>query len=121
MRCISIAFLSASILYLLAFFLDSVVDVYKRQGFNSPNFVFLMSGQSCYSPRVAGCFSTSGSFWVGDYSQQFPDRYDNPDWKRPDLIVIWGNNPIVSNSDGLYGHWVVDCLKICLLYTSRCV
>ncbi len=80
-------------------------------GFNSPNFVFLMSGQSCYSPRVAGCFSTSGSFWVGDYSQQFPDRYDNPDWKRPDLIVIWGNNPIVSNSDGLYGHWVVDCLK----------
>mgnify|MGYP000742999042 CR=1 FL=1 len=45
------------------------------------------------------------------YSQQFPDRYDNPDWKRPDLIVIWGNNPIVSNSDGLYGHWVVDCLK----------
>lgn len=81
-------------------------------GFNSPNFVFLMSGQSCYSPRVAGCFSTSGSFWVGDYSQQFPDRYDNPDWKRPDLIVIWGNNPIVSNSDGLYGHWVVDCLKM---------
>ena len=81
-------------------------------GFNSPNFVFLMSGQSCYSPRVAGCFSTSGSFWVGDYSQQFPDRYDNPDWKRPDLIVIWGNNPIASNSDGLYGHWVVDCLKM---------
>ena len=38
-------------------------------------------------------------------------RYDNPDWQRPDLIVIWGNNPIVSNSDGLYGHWVVDCLK----------
>ncbi len=31
-------------------------------GFNSPNFVFMMSGQSCYSPRVAGCFSTSGSF-----------------------------------------------------------
>ena len=81
-------------------------------GFNSPNFVFLMSGQSCYSPRVAGCFATSGSFWVGDYSQQFPDRYDNPEWKKPELIVIWGNNPVVSNSDGLYGHWVVDCLKM---------
>lgn len=80
-------------------------------GFNSPNFVFMMSGQSCYSPRVAGCFSTSGSFWVGDYAQQFPDRYDNPNWEQPDLIVIWGNNPIVSNSDGLYGHWVVDCMK----------
>ncbi|HIW76537.1 MULTISPECIES: molybdopterin-dependent oxidoreductase [Gordonibacter] len=80
-------------------------------GFNSPNFVFMMSGQSCYSPRVAGCFSTSGSFWVGDYAQQFPDRYDNPNWEQPDLIVIWGNNPIISNSDGLYGHWVVDCMK----------
>ena len=80
-------------------------------GFNSPNFVFMMSGQSCYSPRVAGCFSTSGSFWVGDYAQQFPDRYDNPQWEQPDLIVIWGNNPVVSNSDGLYGHWVVDCMK----------
>ena len=54
---------------------------------------------------------TSGSFWVGDYAQQFPDRYDNPQWERPDLIVIWGNNPVVSNSDGLYGHWVVDCMK----------
>ena len=71
----------------------------------------MMSGQSCYSPRVAGCFSTSGSFWVGDYAQQFPDRYDNPQWEQPDLIVIWGNNPVVSNSDGLYGHWVVDCMK----------
>ena len=80
-------------------------------GFNSPNFVFMMSGQSCYSPRVAGCFSTSGSFWVGDYAQQFHDRYDNPQWEQPDLIVIWGNNPVVSNSDGLYGHWVVDCMK----------
>ena len=80
-------------------------------GFNSPNFVFMMSGQSCYSPRVAGCFSTSGSFWVGDYAQQFPDRYDNPQWQQPELIVIWGNNPVVSNSDGLYGHWVVDCMK----------
>ena len=71
----------------------------------------MMSGQSCSSPRVAGCFSTSGSFWVGDYAQQFPDRYDNPQWEQPDLIVIWGNNPVVSNSDGLYGHWVVDCMK----------
>ncbi len=81
-------------------------------GFGSPNFVFPMSGQSCYSPRVAGCFANTGAFWLGDYSQQFADRYDNPNWKLPELIVIWGNNPIVSNSDGLYGHWVVDCAKM---------
>ncbi len=80
-------------------------------GFGSPNFVFAMSGQSCYSPRVAGCFANTGAFWLGDYSQQFPDRYDDPRWVLPECIVVWGNNPLVSNSDGLYGHWIVDCMK----------
>lgn len=79
--------------------------------FGSPNNVFGMSGQSCYGPRVAGQFAVAGSFFVGDYSQQFVDRYDNPNWKCPEVIVIWGNNPIVTNSDGLYGHWVIDCMK----------
>jgi anaerobic selenocysteine-containing dehydrogenase len=79
--------------------------------FGTPNNVFGMSGNSCYGPRVAGATAVTGSFWVGDYSQQFLDRYDNPQWKVPDLIVVWGNNPLKSNSDGLYGHWVVDCMK----------
>ena len=48
---------------------------------------------------------------MGDYSQQYPERYDHPDWKAPEVIVIWGNNPVVANSDGLFGHWVVDCMK----------
>lgn len=80
--------------------------------FGSPNYVFAMSGMSCYDPRVAGCFATTGAFWVGDYSQQFVDRYDNPEWECPEVIAIWGNNPVVSNSDGLYGHWIVDCMKM---------
>lgn len=79
--------------------------------FGSPNNVFGMSGQSCYGPRVAGQMAVCGSFFVGDYSQQFVDRYDNPHWKCPEVIVVWGNNPLVTNSDGLYGHWVVDCMK----------
>ena len=77
----------------------------------SPNSIFTMSGLSCYTTRVVGCIATGGTMWVGDFSQQFPDRYDNPAWKRPDYIVLWGNNPIIANSDGLYGHWVVDCMK----------
>ncbi|MDR0501636.1 MAG: molybdopterin-dependent oxidoreductase [Coriobacteriales bacterium] len=81
-------------------------------GSGSPTFVFQMSGQACYSPRVAGCFANTGAFWLGDYSQQYPDRYNNPNWQVPECIVIWGNNPIISNSDGLYGHWVVDCMKL---------
>ena len=77
----------------------------------TPNTIFTMSGMSCYLTRVLGCIASTGCFWVGDYSQQFVDRYDNPAWKAPDTIVVWGNNPLVSNSDGLYGHWVVDCMK----------
>ena len=79
--------------------------------FGSPNQVFHMSGLSCYAPRVSGCFATTGSFWVGDYSQQFAHRYDDPRWECPEVILIWGNNPIVSNSDGIFGHWIIDCMK----------
>ncbi|WP_417144892.1 molybdopterin-dependent oxidoreductase [Raoultibacter massiliensis] len=79
--------------------------------FGSPNVVFALSGCACFVPRIASSMCTSGSFWVGDYSQQFTKRYDDPRWKTPECIILWGNNPIVSNSDGLYGHWVVDCMK----------
>ncbi|MDR1016478.1 MAG: molybdopterin-dependent oxidoreductase [Coriobacteriales bacterium] len=80
--------------------------------FGSPHYVLNISGMSCYAPRVTACFATTGSFWLGDYSQEFADRYDNPEWHRPERIVVWGNNPLVSNSDGLYGHWVVDCMRL---------
>lgn len=77
----------------------------------TPNTIFTMGGMSCYLTRVLGCIASTGAFWVGDYSQQFIDRYDDPRWKCPDTVVVWGNNPIVSNSDGLYGHWVIDVMK----------
>ena len=80
--------------------------------FGSPNLTSGINGIACYLPRVFGCISTCGNFYVGDYSQQFADRYDNPAWKRPDLIVVWGNNPVESNSDGLYGPWVTDCMHL---------
>ncbi len=79
--------------------------------FGSPNWVYPVSGSSCYVPRVAACFATTGAFWVGDYSQVLPKRYDDPQWELPETIVLWGNNSIVSNADGMFGHWVVDCMK----------
>lgn len=79
--------------------------------FGSPNYCFAMSGMSCFAPRVAGSFATTGSFWLGDYAQQFPERYDDPRYEDPEYIVLWGNNPTTSNSDGLFGHWVVDLMK----------
>ena len=79
--------------------------------YGSPNYMFNMSGMACYLPRVAGCAATTGNFWVGDFSQEFADRYDNPEWKPAEYIIVWGNNPLIANSDGFYGHWMVDVMK----------
>ena len=79
--------------------------------YGSPNYCFAMSGMACFAPRVAGCFATTGSFWLGDYAQQFPQRFDDERYEDPEYIVLWGNNPVVSNSDGLFGHWVTDLMK----------
>lgn len=68
-------------------------------------------GQSCYIPRTFSTNLKGGVFFEGDYSQFFPDRYDNPKWRRPDYVFVWGNNPVVANSDGNLGHWIVECMK----------
>ena len=79
--------------------------------FGSPNYAFSLSNVACFGPRIFASMMTTGAFLVGDYSQQFIDRYDNPEWECPALTVIWGNNPIVANSDGAYGHWVTDVMQ----------
>ena len=82
--------------------------------------VFALSGCACFVPRIASSMCTSGSFWVGDYSQQFTKRYDDPRWKVPECIVLWGNNPIISNSDGLYGHWAVSYTHLVSMLAMAC-
>src|SRR3990172_483220 len=77
----------------------------------SPTYGLFLSGNACFLPRLAAMRATTGGFMVVDCSQNFPDRYNNPNWKLPECIVVWGNNPVVSNSDGFYGHWIVDCMK----------
>lgn len=79
--------------------------------YGSPNYGFPLSGLACYLPRVSGMYSTTGAFWVCDCSQQFIDRYDNPNYTAPEVMILWGNYPLISNSDGFYGHWVADLMK----------
>ena len=79
--------------------------------FGSPNYAFSLTNVACFGPRIFASMMLAGVFMVGDYSQQFIDRYDNPNWKTPALTVVWGNNPLVANSDGAYGHWVTDVLQ----------
>jgi anaerobic selenocysteine-containing dehydrogenase len=52
-----------------------------------------------------------GAAVVADCSQFFPDRYDNPEYKVPEVLIVWGNNPVNSNPDGFFGYWVVDLMK----------
>lgn len=82
-------------------------------GFGSPNLALgFLSGDSCMLPRTALHFAVMGDQWVADMSQFRTTRYDaDPEWKRPDVIIIWGNNPIYSNSDAFLGHWIVEAMK----------
>lgn len=68
-------------------------------------------GNACYVPRVAAANTIQGCYTCPDFSMQFPDRYDNPEWVAPKNIFVWGNNPLIANADGNLGHWVVDCMK----------
>lgn len=79
--------------------------------FGSANDTGFLTGIACYIPRTAEMIVTQGSFSVADCAQYFPDRYDHPTYKVPETMVIWGNNPLVSNPDGFFGHWVVDLMK----------
>ena len=80
-------------------------------GFESPNVCMFFSGLSCYAPRLRLLPMTQGHYAVADCAQMFPDRFDNPAWKRPECILIWGNNPVVSNPDSFMGWWIVECMK----------
>ncbi len=79
--------------------------------FGSPNPAYLLAGSSCYLPRIAALYSITGSFWIADCSQSLYGRYDDPDYVQTELMVIWGNNPLQSNADGFFGHWVVDMIR----------
>ncbi len=79
--------------------------------FGSPNWVYLLSGDACYMPRIAASYSLTGSFWVADCSQTLAQRYNDPRYEPPETMFVWGNNPVVANADGFFGHWVTDIMK----------
>lgn len=79
--------------------------------FGSPNYAYLLSGSACYCPRLAASQALLGTFCTADCSQYFTDRYDNPQWQLPEVILNWGNYALASNGDGFFGHWLVDVMK----------
>jgi anaerobic selenocysteine-containing dehydrogenase len=79
--------------------------------YGSPNWVFGLSGISCYTPRLLVMWLTQGDFCVGDAAQWHAKRYDDPEYKVPESITIWGQNLPASCPDGFFSHWYVDLMK----------
>ena len=69
------------------------------------------SGYSCYLPRTCGTAASIGDFPIVDASEGHEDRYVNGEWVRPDVVVVWGCEPLKSNADGYLGHWLVACMQ----------
>jgi anaerobic selenocysteine-containing dehydrogenase len=79
--------------------------------FGSPNVMFSMSGLGCYTPRIAATQTVLGDYCVFDGGQWLPDRIDNPKYKQPECIVVWGYNIMASCPDNIFGHWITDLKK----------
>ena len=89
------------------------VPFFGQAGLKTPNIsTFGFTGFSCYMPRICGSIAPFGDFPIVDASETHPDRYNNPEWVPPEVIVVWGNEPLASNADGYIGHWLVVCAQL---------
>ncbi len=79
--------------------------------FGSPNVMFALSGNACYTPRIAAIDTIQGDYCVFDAGQWLPDRYDDPKFKVPECMIVWGYNIHATCPDNLFGHWIVDLMK----------
>lgn len=80
--------------------------------YGSPNWLQGgLTGNSCYHPRLAAMKIVQGDYAVPDCGQFLAGRYNDPDFKLPKLIILWGQNPPTTCNDGFYGNWIVDCMK----------
>jgi anaerobic selenocysteine-containing dehydrogenase len=79
--------------------------------YGSPNVMFALSGIACYSPRIAAVDTVQGDYCVLDASQWLPARYEDPRYKVPEYIIVWGYNIPASCPDNVFGHWIIDLMK----------
>lgn len=79
----------------------------------TPNIgTMFFAGFACYIPRVVGLAATMGDYMLVDASMNSEKRYSDPDWRPPEVVMIWGNEPLKSNADGYMGHWLVPCVQM---------
>lgn len=101
----------------LAFFQGTGRDIsgyLGRLGFaiGSPNYACgFLAGMACYVPRMLSFATGVGDAAIVDCSQYTEQRYDHPDFRVPEISIVWGANPPVTNADGNLGHWIVEMMK----------
>ncbi|MDR1014787.1 MAG: molybdopterin-dependent oxidoreductase [Coriobacteriales bacterium] len=79
--------------------------------FGSPNSCYAQAGWSCYGPRMSNtAFMIGGGYPEIDYAMKFEDRYEHEGWVPPEVIVLWGKEPLRSNPDGMYGHAIIEMM-----------
>jgi anaerobic selenocysteine-containing dehydrogenase len=79
--------------------------------FGSPNVMFALSGIACYSPRIAAVDTIQGDYCILDAAQWLPQRYDDPQYKIPECLIVWGYNIPATCPDNVFGHWIIDLMK----------
>lgn len=87
-------------------------STYANCIFGTPNAVYAQPGWSCYGPRASiTAFMMGGGYPEMDYAQKCAQRYDDPAFTAPGVIVMWGKEPLRSNPDGLFGHATVEMMQ----------
>ncbi len=79
--------------------------------YGSPNVMFALSGNACYSPRIAAVETVMGDYVVFDAAQWLEKRYDDPKYTLPKCIVVWGYSLPNTCPDNIFGHWFIDLMK----------
>ena len=90
---------------------NNYYNLFANCVFDTPNSVYAQGGWSCYGPRISNtAFMIGGGYPEIDYAQKWYDRYDHPGYHVPDVIIVWGKEPLKSNPDGLFGHALLEMM-----------
>lgn len=80
--------------------------------YGSPNWIQSLNGNACYHPRLNSMKITMGDYVAPDASQFCDKRYNDENWKLPDVYMVWGQNPVATCNDGNHGHWIIHCAEL---------
>lgn len=81
-------------------------------GLMTPNMSLgFLSGSCCWVPRQFSFSQNTGSRTIPDTALGLPDRYADPTFEVPEVIIIWAKNGLACNNDGTLGHWITDLMK----------